>query len=91
MKKTILFLLVLSLALTLIGCSSKRKEVKSSIPEPEIKTLAKTEDIRRDVYLDGTYSMAGYVNYPSSTVYVSAIKEIERTVSSTWRNETIQL
>lgn len=90
MKKTILFLLVLSLALTLIGCSSKRKEVKSSIPEPEIKTLAKTDDIRMDIYLDGTYSMAGYVNYPSSTVYVSAIKEIERTVSSTWRNETIQ-
>lgn len=90
MKKTILFLLVLSCALALFGCSSKGKGDNKPIPEPEIKVLTKTDDIRMDIYLDGTYSMAGYVNYPSSTVYVNAIKEIERTVSSTWRNETIQ-
>ena len=88
MKKSVLCLMLLLASFLVFGCS--QKSAKKAIPEPDIKVMKKTENIAMDIYLDGTYSMAGYVNYPSTTVYTNAIKEIERTVSSTWRNEDIK-
>ena len=89
MKKYLLYLMLLITAFAFFGCSPK-KELKKAIPDPEIKVMNKTDKLVMDIYLDGTYSMAGYVNFPSTTVYTNAIKEIERTVSSAWRNEDIQ-
>ena len=88
MKKSLLCLMLLLASFLVFGCS--QKSAKKAIPEPDIKVMKKTENIAMDIYLDGTYSMAGYVNYPSTTVYTNSIKEIERTVSSTWRNEDIK-
>ena len=88
MKKIMLCLMLLLASFLVFGCS--QKSAKKAIPEPDIKVMKKTDNISMDIYLDGTYSMAGYVNYPSTTVYTNAIKEIERTVSSTWKNEDIK-
>jgi hypothetical protein len=89
MKKYLLYLILLMTVFVVFGCGSK-KESNSPMPEPNIRVMRKTDNLAMDIYLDGTYSMAGYVNYPSTTVYTNAIKEIERTVSSAWRNEDIQ-
>ena len=88
MKKLWTLLMLLLVVFSVFGCG--QKSTKNPIPEPEIKVMKKTDKLAMDIYLDGTYSMAGYVNYPSTTVYTNAIKEIERTVSSAWRNEDIQ-
>lgn len=88
MKRLCTYFILLMVVFSVFGCS--QRSTRTAIPEPEIKVMKKTDNLVMDVYLDGTYSMAGYVNYPSTTVYTNAIKEIERTVSSAWRNEDIQ-
>lgn len=74
-----------------IGCSSKSGDSNGrSVDPPPIVSDAASESIDIDMYIDGTYSMAGYVNFPHSTVYSDAIKNVERTITSSWKKETIQ-
>ena len=88
MKKIWTYSMLLIVVFLVFGCG--QKGTQRTIPEPEIKVMKKTDNISMNIYLDGTYSMAGYANYSSTTVYTNAIKEIERTVSGAWRNEDIQ-
>lgn len=56
-----------------------------------IKTdLKKSNNINVDVYLDGTFSMAGYVNFSNSTVYSNALKNIEKTIAGNWKEENMK-
>lgn len=87
MKRLLLCFILLLSTILLFGCSPKKEK---PMPEPQIKVMQKSESLNLNVYLDGTYSMAGYVNYPSATVYTDAIKEIERTAASVWKDEKIQ-
>jgi hypothetical protein len=59
------------------------------LPEPELKVVEKAANVDMDVFIDGTYSMSGFVNYANRTVYGEALKEIERTARGLWKNENI--
>jgi len=73
--------------LLLCGCGSKLGS-NQALESPQIPNYKKSETVDFDIYLDGTTSMYGYVNYPGSTIYVDAIKNIERTASENWKKET---
>ena len=85
-KRLLLFILIVLFSFSIIGCGDKR----TVVDKPEEVTVNKTESIDLDVYIDGTASMAGYVNYPVTTVYADALKNIERTVAGAWKTENIQ-
>lgn len=74
-------------SISVFGCSNKRVVVEGP---PTHNNTVKTDNIDVDMYIDGTFSMAGYVNYPVTTIYVDALKEVERTVASTWKKDNIQ-
>lgn len=85
-KKILVFILTILFTMSLFGCSEKRTVVDM----PEVTKAVKTDEINADIYIDGTYSMAGYVNYPTTTVYSDSLKDLERTIASTWKKETVQ-
>ena len=85
-KKILVFILTILFTMSLFGCSEKRTVVDA----PEVTKAVKTDEINADIYIDGTYSMAGYVNYPTTTVYSDSLKDLERTIASTWKKETVQ-
>lgn len=100
MRKLLTFITMVCMATMICGCSfgsipglgsffgSKGRQ--SPMPEPEIKVLTKSDSVDIDVYLDGTFSMAGYVNFPTNTVYTNAVRQIERTASSTWKKDNVE-
>ena len=85
-KRILVFILTILFTMSLFGCSEKRTVVDT----PEVTKAVKTDEINADIYIDGTYSMAGYVNYPTTTVYSDSLKDLERTIASTWKKETVQ-
>ncbi len=85
-KRILVFILTILFTMSLFGCSEKRTVVDM----PEVTKAVKTDEINADIYIDGTYSMAGYVNYPTTTVYSDSLKDLERTIASTWKKETVQ-
>ena len=34
--------------------------------------------------------MYGYVNYPGGTIYADAVKDIDRTITENWKNDSIK-
>lgn len=90
LKKIILTAFVILFSISLFGCGAKQVVVDD--PPKKISSIEGkkvNENIEACVYIDGTYSMAGYVDYPIDTAYVEALKEIERTVS-TWEKSDIK-
>lgn len=89
MKKLVTLMLFVLISAMLYGCSGGSSGTRG-VAKPEAISMNKSKAVEAAVYLDGTFSMAGYVNYPSTTIYSDAIKNIERTVTSTWKQENIQ-
>ena len=84
-NKLIFFLLFLCFFIV-SGCGSGAKR---AVDPPEIKKQTKAESVDIDVYIDGTVSMGGFVNFPDSTVYVNSLKAIEQAAASAWKKENI--
>lgn len=89
MKKLLMLMLLVLISTILYGCSGGSSGTHV-VAKPDVISMNKSEAVDAAVYLDGTFSMAGYVNYPSTTIYSDALKNIERTVTSTWKQENIQ-
>lgn len=90
MKKTLIYIFMVVLALSLCGCSRNIDKRNTLIDAPIEVNLKKSDNIDVDVYLDGTFSMAGYVNFSNSTNYTNALKNIEKTIAGNWKKENIQ-
>lgn len=91
MKKLLCILYLLVFSLMFVGCSNKSSNFNSrSVEPPPNINNNYSESIDVAMYIDGTYSMSGYVNFPYSTSYSNWIKSIERTITSNWKKETIQ-
>lgn len=88
--KKALCLALCVVAMLSFGCGSSRNGGNQSVGAPEKQEYAKSDTADFDVYLDGTTSMYGYVNYPGGTVYGEAVKNIERTASENWKSEKTQ-
>lgn len=89
MKKLLLLITFVLISTMLYGCSSNTPASRG-VSGPPAVSYQKSDSVDVAVYLDGTFSMGGYVNYPSTTIYVDALKGIERTVTSNWKQEKIQ-
>lgn len=94
-KRRLLGLLaVLGCSLLLAGChnpfSGNSSNSKSMAPAPEAVSYEKSESVAADIYLDGTTSMSGYVNYSGGTIYDDAVKELDRTLTKNWKNDSIR-
>lgn len=87
LKKFLLMIMVILFSTILFGCGAKKVVVEGPVRN---ESCIKSDSINVDVYIDGTFSMAGYVNYPTTTVYVNALKEVERTIASTWKKDNVQ-
>lgn len=83
---------MLCLALLLSACSigGSGSSTKGAVESPPAISYAKSDSIAVDIYLDGTTSMYGYVNYPGGTIYGDAVKDIERTITENWKNDSIK-
>lgn len=88
MKKIQIILCSLVMLLVFTGCA----KTKTATPElPLVNEIsAISSEINAAIYIDGTLSMAGYVNYPGSTIYSDALQDIERTIKSVWKDENIK-
>ena len=93
-KRCLLALLaVLGCSLLFAGCNpfeGRNSSSKNMAPSPETVSYEKSESIAADIYLDGTTSMYGYVNYNGGTVYDDAVKELDRTLTKNWKSDTIR-
>ncbi len=90
MKKITMLIMLLLISMALYGCGGGTSGNSRELAKPQITAQQKSDSIDAAVYLDGTFSMGGYVNYPSTTVYSDGLKNIERTLTSTWKQEKIQ-
>lgn len=88
MKKIWVIGCIILICFMVVGCGKGNS--KRGIKAPEIANYSKSDSIDVDVYIDGTASMGGYVNYPNNTIFVEGVKGIERTVTNNWKKETIQ-
>ena len=86
MRRVILLICFLLATVALYGCG----KYNGKVDPPPIGFLQNSESIDVDVYLDGTYSMAGYVNFSGTTVYGNSLKNIERTLTSAWKKDNVQ-
>lgn len=92
------FLAVLSCSLLFLGChnpftpghSGGSGNIAKIADAPNSISYDKSDSINADIYLDGTTSMYGYVNYDGGTIYDDAVKELDRTLTKTWKNDTIR-
>lgn len=73
------------LSAVLFGCASSTKITAL----PEQPPVGDSDTVVGAVYLDGSMSMQGFVNFPTSTEYVDAIKNIEQALTLGWKNEKI--
>lgn len=62
---------------------------KGEVEAPPEISFAKSDSIVADIYIDGTTSMYGYVNYPGGTIYGDAVKNIDGTITETWKSDKI--
>ena len=92
MKKKILAMILLGITILLSGCSLGNHSLssKDTVEAPPKISYAKSDAISADIYLDGTTSMYGYVNYPGGTIYADAVKDIDRTITENWKNDSIK-
>lgn len=84
--------IMMGVVLLMSGCSNPITDGSSttgSVEAPQSINYEKSDAITADIYLDGTTSMYGYVNYPGGTIYGDAVKNIERTITENWKNDTI--
>lgn len=93
MKRMTLVVLMIGIMLVLSGCITgnyiKSTSSEGQVEAPQKVSYEKSDSIAADIYLDGTTSMYGYVNYPGGTIYVDAVKNIERTITENWKNDSI--
>lgn len=89
LKKNIIYIILLIICFFMGGCGLKQGS-NQAVDGPNIQKYQKSESVDFDIYLDGTTSMYGYVNYAGGTVYADAIKSIERTASENWKKENTQ-
>ena len=78
-------MILLGITILLSGCS-----LGDTVEAPPKISYAKSDAISADIYLDGTTSMYGYVNYPGGTIYADAVKDIDRTITENWKNDSIK-
>lgn len=93
MKKKLLVTLLVGVSLLLCGCAlpgQRSHSAKGAVEAPPAVNFAKSDSITADVYIDGTTSMYGYVNYPGGTIYADAMKAIDGTITSTWKSDEIK-
>ena len=86
MKRVVLIICFLITTIVLYGCG---RDV-GKVDKPPTAPIRHSDSIEVDMYLDGTYSMAGYVDFSSTTIYCESIKNIERTVTSTWKKDSVR-
>lgn len=89
MKKILMMLTFILISSLLYGCAGDSGSGRN-VAAPQVISQQPSESIDVAVYLDGTFSMGGYVNYSSATIYSDGLKGIERTVTGKWKKETIQ-
>ena len=68
MKKLVLLICFFVLTIALYGCG----QTSGKVDKPPIASVKHSKSIDVDIYLDGTYSMSGYVNFSVSTVYIDS-------------------
>lgn len=83
MKKLHVLLAVVLSCLVLSGCGGNGP--RNTSEEPTLPSYEKSEAIAADIYIDGTTSMYGYVNYPGGTIYADAIKNSDRVLTENWK------
>ena len=85
-------MILLGITILLSGCSLGNHSLssKDTVEAPPKISYAKSDAISADIYLDGTTSMYGYVNYPGGTIYADAVKDIDRTITENWKNDSIK-
>lgn len=69
----VIFIIISSI---LSGCGGGTSSNNRNVQKPTKVTQAKSDSVDVAVYIDGTYSMSGYVNYPSATVYSDGLKKL---------------
>ena len=90
MKVRSILVPLLMACLLFSGCGHNRPAQTADGSGSDIHTgFVQSESVDADVYLDGTMSMAGYVNYANGTVYGEAVKGIERSIQETWKDEKV--
>lgn len=89
MKKILILAMFVIISCLLYGCGGSSGGSRAVTPPPAVANNA-SADIDAAVYLDGTFSMGGYVNSSSATVYSEGLKGIERTLTNSWKSEKIQ-
>ncbi len=85
-----MLIMLLLISMAVYGCGGGTSGNSREVEKPQVTAQQKSDNIDAAVYLDGTFSMGGYVNYPSTTVYSDGLKNIERTLTGTWKQEKIQ-
>ena len=85
MKKLVLLICFFVLTIALYGCG----QTSGKVDKPPIASVKHSKSIDVDIYLDGTYSMSGYVNFSGSTVYIDSLKNTERAITSGWKSDNI--
>lgn len=89
MKRIVLFITLALFTILLYGCSHNDAGGRN-IAKPEVNVSSKSDNIDAAIYIDGTFSMAGYVNQQGSSVYSESLKNIERTITGGWKQEKIE-
>lgn len=89
MKRIAIFIILTLFTILLYGCSNNNNGGRD-IAKPEVTVSGKSDNIDAVIYIDGTFSMAGYVNHEGNSIYSDSLKNIERTITSGWKQEKIQ-
>lgn len=84
MKRIIVVAAMLLLLAALFGCGNSAR-----VAAPPEQNVSVAETIDGVVFLDGSMSMQGFVNFPAATEYVDAIKNIEQALTLGWKNENL--
>lgn len=76
MKKVLMLVIFMIISSILSGCGGGTSSNNRNIQKPTNVTQAKSDSVDVAVYIDGTFSMSGYVNYPSATIYSDGLKKL---------------
>lgn len=89
MKARSIVLVLLVMCLLISGCGSHRQAQNEGSNSTTVANFAPSPSLEADVYIDGTMSMAGYVNYAGGTIFSDSVKGIERSIQETWKDEKV--
>lgn len=89
MKRITILIILTLFTILLYGCSNSSNGGRDTAA-PEVTVSEKSDNIDAAIYIDGTFSMAGYVNQQGSSVYSESLKNIERTITGGWKQEKIE-